>query len=51
MSVHNKELEDLKSRDNFVMKEIRMDTMKKNVDTLDRLTEQLQQARLELQVT
>lgn len=50
LQIHNKELEDMRSRDNFIMKEIRVDTMKRNVETLDRLTIQLQEAMKELQV-
>ncbi|XP_066944541.1 dynein axonemal heavy chain 3-like [Macrobrachium rosenbergii] len=45
---YNKELDDLKGRDNFIMKEIRVDTMKKNVEMLDRLTRQFQNAKAEL---
>lgn len=41
----------MRSRDNFIMKEIRVDTMKRNVETLDRLTIQLEEAMMELQVT
>lgn len=40
----------MRSRDNFIMKEIRVDTMKRNVETLDRLTIQLEEAMKELQV-
>lgn len=40
----------MRSRDNFIMKEIRVDTMKRNVETLDHLTVQLQEAMKELQV-
>ncbi|XP_050716714.1 dynein axonemal heavy chain 3-like isoform X3 [Eriocheir sinensis] len=49
LQVHHRELEDMRSRDNFIMKEIRVDTMKRNVETLDRLTVQLQEAMNELQ--
>ncbi|KAK7080889.1 Dynein heavy chain 3, axonemal, partial [Halocaridina rubra] len=45
---YNKELEDLRGRDNFIMKEIRVDTMKKNVEMLDRLTKQFQDAKNDL---
>ncbi|XP_063587791.1 dynein axonemal heavy chain 3-like [Penaeus indicus] len=49
LTVYHKELEDLRGRDNFIMKEIRVDTMKRNVELLDRLTTQLQDAKAELQ--
>ncbi|XP_069947362.1 dynein axonemal heavy chain 3-like [Cherax quadricarinatus] len=49
LQVYNKELEDLRGRDNFIMKEIRVDTMKRNVEMLERLTTQFQEARAELQ--
>lgn len=48
--IYNKELEDLKLRENFSMKEIRLETMKKNVELLDKLTYHLQNAKKELQV-
>lgn len=50
LQIYHKELEDLRSRDNFIMKEIRVDTMKRNVEMLDRLTTQLQEAKEELRV-
>ncbi|CAL4098707.1 unnamed protein product, partial [Meganyctiphanes norvegica] len=49
LSGFNKELEGLRMRDSFSMKEIRVDTMKRNVEMLDRLTTQLQEAKNELQ--
>ncbi|KAB7496626.1 Dynein heavy chain 3, axonemal [Armadillidium nasatum] len=49
LTVHSKELEDLRSRENFSMKEIRMETMKRNVDFLDKLSHQLHKAKTELQ--
>ncbi|XP_063858635.1 dynein axonemal heavy chain 3-like isoform X1 [Scylla paramamosain] len=49
LQIYHKELEDLRSRDNFIMKEIRVDTMKRNVEMLDRLTTQLHEAKEELQ--
>lgn len=50
LQVYQKELEEVRGRDNFIMKEIRVDTMKRNVELLDRLTSQFHQAKEELQV-
>ncbi|KAK4323557.1 hypothetical protein Pmani_005754 [Petrolisthes manimaculis] len=51
LQVYQKELEEVRGRDNFIMKEIRVDTMKRNVELLDRLTSQLHQAKEELQAS
>ncbi|XP_047736646.1 dynein axonemal heavy chain 3-like [Hyalella azteca] len=50
LNVYLKELEDLKNRDNFSLKEIRVDTMRRNVDTLDKLSSQLKNAKAEMQL-
>ena len=51
LTAYLRELEELKSRDNFSMKEIRVETMKRNVEVLDKLTVNLQAAKTELQVS